>query len=73
MRHACWCWLGAQALNDVKDTLARLSAEGGRLSAAIAARQRELEGFDADLARTQGEAAGALGSFRKLQAQHKDA
>lgn len=62
-----------QALTDVKIALARLSVEGGRLAASIAARQRELDGFQADYTRTQGEAAGALGSLKKLQTQHKDA
>jgi hypothetical protein len=62
-----------QSLNDAKDLLARLTAEGSALRASLAAKQRELGGFDDDLVRTCGQSEAAAASFRKLRAQQKDA
>jgi hypothetical protein len=57
----------------VKDLLARLIGEGAALQAALAAKQRELDGFEADFGRTASQAATATAGFKKLAAQQKDA
>eukprot|EP00775_Hariotina_reticulata_P003207 gene3207-3484_t len=61
-----------QVLNDVKGRLSALLAHGAQLRASIAAKQHELDGFDADFSRTSNQSAREAAAFKKLQVQEKE-
>jgi len=60
-------------LNDVKGRLSSLMTEGAQLRSSISTKQRELDGFESDFHKTATQSAQAATSFKKLQAQQKDA
>eukprot|EP00878_Enallax_costatus_P042525 GHUV01049914.1.p1 GENE.GHUV01049914.1~~GHUV01049914.1.p1 ORF type:complete len:303 (+),score=107.89 GHUV01049914.1:66-974(+) len=62
-----------QVLNDVKARMATLMAEGSQLRTAISSKQRELNNFDADYQKTMGQSQQVTATYRKLQAQQKEA
>lgn len=62
-----------QLLNDVKGRLSSLMTEGAQLRSSISTKQRELDGFESDFHKTATQSAQAATSFKKLQAQQKDA
>lgn len=60
-----------QVLNDVKARMASLMADGTQLQLAITAKQKELDGFEADFQRTSTQSAAVAAGFKQLQAQIK--
>lgn len=72
MRLCASCCCG-QLLNDVKSRLSSLMAEGTQLRSLISTKQRELDGFESDFQKTATQSSQAAITFKKLQAQQKDA
>ena len=70
--HVCFV-TALQLLNDVKGRLSSLMADGAQLRASISSKQRELDGFESDFQKTATQSSQAATSFKKLQAQQKDA
>lgn len=60
-------------LNDVKARMATLMAEGAQLRTAINSKQRELDNFEADYQSTMGQSQQVTSTYKKLQAQQKEA
>jgi hypothetical protein len=48
-------------------------AEGTQLRSLISTKQRELDGFESDFQKTASQSSQAATTFKKLQAQQKDA